>query len=231
MEKVLYLLRAGDEGAEALGRRIVGEVGPALAEAGVHRATANVVDQAVAPAAGRRLAMSAEPADAVVSVWVPSAAGAQRRAVDAVLDGAGAAATAAYLVTESTPLDPGHRPGTRRAGMAQVAFLRRPADLEVAEWLERWLDHHTAVAIATQSTSAYVQHVVVRALTPGAPTWDAVVEEGFPAEAMADDHAFFDAVGDDERLQANREAMFASVQRFVDLARIDVLPTSHWDLV
>jgi hypothetical protein len=232
VEKVLYLLRAGVEGAEALGARIVAEAGPLLEAAGVAVATANVVDAQVAPAAGRRLALSSSPADAVVSVWVPSAAATARAPVDAALAGLGAAAVSALLVTESAPLaPPPTAPGARREGMAQVAFLRRPADLDRTEWLRRWLDEHTAVAIATQATFAYLQHVVVRHLTPGAPEWDAVVEEAFPAAAMADDHAFYDAVGDDDRLRRHQRELFASVERFVDLAHIDVLPTTHHRLV
>ena len=81
-------------------------------------------------------------------------------------------------------------------GFANVALLRRPADLDVETWLTRWHVDHTPVAIATQSTFGYTQNAVVRALTPDAPVIDAIVEELFPIEATRDLHAFFGAADD-----------------------------------
>lgn len=120
-----------------------------------------------------------------------------------------------------------HVAGERTEGFAQVAFLRRPDHLPEADWRRRWLDDHTPVALETQDTFGYVQNVVVRALTEDAPPWDGVVEELFPAAAMTDPHAFFDAPGDEERLRANQRAMFGSCARFLDVSTIDVLPTSQ----
>jgi hypothetical protein len=73
-----------------------------------------------------------------------------------------------------------------------------------------------------------VQDVVVRPLTPDAPTIDGIVEECFPIEALTDLHAFFDAVGDDDRLAANLGRMNESVERFGASASIDVVPTSEY---
>jgi len=42
---------------------------------------------------------------------------------------------------------------------------------------------------------------------------------------MTDQHVFYDAVGDDEELARRQAAMLASVGRFIDLDRIDVIPT------
>jgi hypothetical protein len=72
--------------------------------------------------------------------------------------------------------------------------------------------------------------VIVRTLIPGTTTWHAIVEECFPAAAMSDPHVFFDAVGDDEKLTRHQVAMFESVQRFIDLSIIDVVPTSRYVL-
>ena len=73
-------------------------------------------------------------------------------------------------MTESVPLPPPETAaGERTAGLANVALLRRPGDLDAETWLARWHVDHTPVAIATQSTFGYTQNAVVRALTPGAP--------------------------------------------------------------
>ena len=88
----------------------------------------------------------------------------------------------------------------------------------------------TPVAIETQSTFEYRQNVVVRALTPGARPYDAIVEECFPPQAMDNPQAFFDAVGDEQKFQRNLDRMMASVGRFLDLGTIDVLATSQYRL-
>lgn len=233
MEKVVYLLAFGADGPPTdLTPRLRGPVGRAILDAGARRVTVNVGDDHVAGAAPLRMAGSARPADAVVSVWVDSAVDHLRAPVDAAVAGAGARPDA-YLVTESVPLvDPRvpSAPGGRVDGYAQVATFCRPEGQDPDEWRHLWLDLHTPVAIATQDTFSYVQNVVVRALTPGAPARHAIVEECFPEAAMTDPYVFYDAVGDDERLARHQRELFASVQRFIDLATIDVLPTSRYDL-
>jgi hypothetical protein len=55
-------------------------------------------------------------------------------------------------------------------------------------------------AIEMQSTFGYVRNEVVRALTPDAPPWDAIVEENFPIGALHDPAVFYDAVGDPRKV-------------------------------
>lgn len=233
MEKVIYTVSFAPQPAPAeLGERLRGEVAARLLDLGAHRITVNVADADVARAAGLRMASTAAPADALLSVWIDSAIDHLRAPFDAAVAIAGGT-QAAYLVTESVPMaNTAHpaAPGERVAGMAQVAFLQRPAGQPVSEWLDLWHNSHTQIAIDTQDTFSYVQNVVVRELTPGATPWHAIVEECFPADAMDDPHVFFDAVGDDERLAEHGRIMFESVQRFIDLTKIDVIPTSRYDL-
>ncbi|CAI8692797.1 hypothetical protein EMIT0111MI5_10172 [Burkholderia sp. IT-111MI5] len=60
-----------------------------------------------------------------------------------------------------------------------------------------------------------MQNVVVRALTHAAPGCNAIVEECFPAAAMTDPHAFFDAVGEGEKFQRNVAEMMDSRGRSI----------------
>lgn len=230
MEKVLYLLtRPPGTSTPEMRGRLLDRVSEDLVEAGALAVQVNVVDEAVTPADGLRIVTSPSPPTAVVSVWIPSANDRFREPFDRVL-ASESGAVAAHLVTESVPLTdtrPG-APGERTEGFSQIAFLRRPKSLPVDEWIDTWLNSHTQVALDTQDTYLYVQNVVVRALTTGATAWDAIVEEGFPADAMNDAHAFFDARGDDDRLADHQRVMFESVQRFVDLEHIDVIPTSRY---
>jgi hypothetical protein len=111
--------------------------------------------------------------------------------------------------------------------LANIALLRRPAELDVATWLGRWQLNHTSVAVETQSTFGYTQNWVVRTLTPGAPDIAGIVEELFPIEAISDLHAFFGAA-DDAELQDRLGRMVASTSAFGANQNIDTVPTSRY---
>lgn len=139
---------------------------------------------------------------------------------------------AGYQVAERTPLaNTRYQPSssTRMPGMNQIVLLRKPDSLPHEEWLKRWLDEHTPVAIRTQSTFGYRQNIVERRLDNNSPGVDAIVEENFPAEAMTSRHAFYNSGGDDQLLRKNQKEMFTSVARFVDLKKIDCLPMSEYN--
>lgn len=139
--------------------------------------------------------------------------------------------SAGYLVATREPLaDPTdrHSPGLRSPGFSQLALLRHRADLSTEAFRSRWLDHHTSVALETQSTFRYVQHIVLDTLTVGAPKLDGIVEECFPAKAMTDPHVFFDTGGDDQELTDRLNTMVGSVSAFLDLDALDVIPTSEF---
>lgn len=220
----------------AFAQRLLDETGPALVAAGAHGVRLNVIDDDVAAGSGMvptglRRSTMVPPIAAVASVWVDSAVRHLRRPFDEVFAGR-VDHLAGYLVTESEPLSdhgPQPDPGMRTKGFTQVAFLRRPARLTRTAWLERWQDHHTDVAIGTQSTFAYRQNLVVDSLHDDAPPVDAIVEESFPIAALTDWYAFYDAVGDDDRFRTNVGAMIASTTTFLDYETdLDVLPTSEY---
>jgi hypothetical protein len=230
MEKLVYLL-LGPAGtvdpavATALRDRTV----PAMHELGAHSVQVNVTDAAL----GHPFGVDPEPGTdqilASVAVWVDSAEGS--RAGSTLPDPGGrGAAWHGWLVCESEPMpNRAHPPGPdgRVAGFAQLVALIRPGHLSWSEWRQIWQGGHTPVAVNTQSSFRYVQNVVFRAVTPGAPAYAAVVEECFPMEAAKDLHVFFDAVGDDARLARHMAAMSESCDRFMD-GVAPVAWTSEW---
>jgi hypothetical protein len=231
MEKVLYVLWR-DEGMAPgeLSRQLRGPVADALFRGGARGLQVNVADDDV-DGALIRLSHDGPSPDAIVGLWLDSAIEFVREECDDAID-AVAERWAAYLVTESEPLCNDANPsetGARTYGFANLAFLRRPADLEPAEWLHRWHDLHTAVAIEGQSTFRYVQHVVVRQVAGDEWPVDGIVEECFPPEALTDLKAFFGAADDDD-LAARMAAMGESVSRFGADRDIDVVPTSQYVL-
>jgi hypothetical protein len=230
VEKVMYLLNAAEgTSGDTLRERLVDDVAPRLLGSGAHQVQVNVMDSGVEAASGSRLRSGTGPCpDAMVSLWVDSANAPLRAAYDEALREVDADLVA-YLVTESAPL-PGDAVDGRRPGYTQVSFLQRPERIDEQSWMDHWHGHHTQVAIDTQSTSRYLQNLVVRPLTSGAPPCTAIVEESFPEEAMTDQSVFFDAIGDDERLKANADALMASVMAFLDFDLIDVVPTSEYSV-
>lgn len=231
MEKIIYLLwRDPAQTAESFGAQLREALVPQLRTAGARQVRINVADAGIAKAVGLRQVLLKPQPEALVQVWVHSAIQALREGVDGAVAAAGPR-HAAYLVTESQPIVNTRHPavpGARTYGFAQVALLRRPARLAYTEWLDVWHNSHTQVAVETQSTFEYMQNVVIRPLTEGAPAIDAIVEECFPPEAMTDFKAFFDAPGDEPKFKANFQRMLQSVARFIEPGQLDVIPTSQY---
>jgi hypothetical protein len=225
VEKVIITLRspaADDAWCSALRKDVADEL-LALDLPGL---TINVRDEPVR-ASMMTLTTLDPPVVGFVSVWTQQSYGPQVQAALGYLRKV-CPEVAAYLVTESVPLAaPSPGPGQRTEGLANVALLRKPPDLDRETWFSRWHIDHTPVAIATQSTFGYTQNAVVRVLTPGAPRLDAIVEELFPLEATTDLHAFFGAA-DDAELSDRMNRMVASTEAFGANTNVDTVPTSRY---
>jgi hypothetical protein len=226
MEKVVAVLLAADRDEDWCQRQR-GPVADTILELGVPGLTVNVCDGAVRHSL-MTLTTLDPPAAAVVSIWTQQCYGDQIAAALEVLS-AECDQLAAYLVTESIPLYAPLEIGYRTTGLANIALLRRPAELDQATWLERWQHGHTPVAIETQSTFGYTQNAVVRPLTAEAPELAGIVEELFPAAAITDIKAFFGAA-DDVDLQQRLSRMVASTSAFGANENIDTVPTSRYVL-
>lgn len=225
MEKVIITLRAA-AADDAWCASLLTRVAEDLLALGAPGLAINVRDAVVRDSL-MTLTTLDPPVVGLVSVWTQQSYGPH---VVGTLDRLGAECEQvdAYLVTESVPLPPPETsPGTRTDGFANVALLRRPAGLDPQTWFTRWHVDHTPVAIATQSTFGYTQNAVVRPLTAGAPTIDAIVEELFPIEATSDLHAFFGAA-DDADLSDRMNRMVASTTAFGANQNVDTVPTSRY---
>jgi hypothetical protein len=226
MEKVVAVLMAADRDEDWCQRQR-GSVAEAILALGVAGLTVNVRDAAVTHSM-MTLTTLDPPGAAVVSIWTQQSYGDQTAAALQLLEDE-CDHLAAYLVTESIPLQAPLELGSRTTGLANIALLRRPAELDHASWLQRWQHDHTPVAIETQSTFGYTQNAVVRPLTPNALPLAGIVEELFPAEAITDLMAFFGAA-DDADLQQRLARMVASTSAFGANENIDTVPTSRYVL-
>jgi hypothetical protein len=229
VEKLIYVVwKPDDLPVDRLRHDLLGPTAQELMGVGVRALAVNLADEQAAFAQGLRITRIDTPMVGTVSVWVNTHL--NRAPVERALARL-FSRLAGYLVVESVPIvNTKHvaAPGARVPGICTVAFLQKPDALTYDAWLELWQGQHTPVAIETQSTFLYIQNVVVRALTADAPAWTAIVEEAFPAEAATDPMVFYDAGGSQEKLRERQRRMFASVQKFIDLSRLESHPMSSY---
>lgn len=225
VEKVIFTLRSQQPG-DRWCRHLRTTVAAELLDTGLPGLAINVSDAVVSDSL-MTLTTLTPPVVALVSIWTQQSYGDQVAGTAARLQQE-CEILAGYLVTESVPLPPPDTaPGERTVGLANVALLRRPADLDEPTWRYRWHHDHTPVALQTQATFGYTQNSVVRPVTPGAAVVDGIVEELFPHAAVSDLHAFFGA-SDDADLHDRMARMVSSTAAFGANTNIDTVPTSRY---
>lgn len=232
MEKIVYALwRDPATEREMFNNRLRSEIAPRLAVL-AKAVRVNVQDAEVAGGNSPRMAATNPQMDAVIQLWVDSANDPARAPVDAIIAEV-APRYAAWLVCESTALPNTLHPpraGERTEGFSQMVFLGLPPRLSWNAWLQIWRRDQTPVAVETQSNFEYVQNLIVRPLTYGAPDYAAIIEECFPYAALSDEAVYFDAPGDPAKLAANQQRMMETCARFIDFDRIDCIPTSQFEV-
>lgn len=231
MEKLCYLVwKPGSVDGAAFRDRLLAYAVPALRERGAVRLSLLVADEHCDALQKARITRMAAPVAGMLSLWVPNVDA--HPALEAAL-APHVARLAGYLVTESEVLaNRTHASplGVRTRGTTMLALLERPARLPFEDWIRIWHGAHSPLALEIQCTYLYVRNVVVRALTPGAPPWKGLVEEGFPTEAVTDPMRWYAAEGDPQKLRERIGRMVASVQAFLDLDRVESHPLSEYVL-
>jgi len=227
VEKLAYLVwKQAGEADERFEARLLEEVAPRLRALSA-QLRISVVDDDVA--AGARLHLGKLAPSGLVSFWLEQS---QERAACEALLAAASSRAAGYLVVESRPLVNEARrapPGARTPGFALVSCIEAKDGLAKDEFIRLWYEVQRDTALETQSTFGYVRNEIVRPLTPGAPRFDAIVEENFPLGALDDPAVFYDAMGDAEKLRRHQQRMFRAVERFIALDRIESHPMSEYD--
>jgi hypothetical protein len=231
VEKLVYVVwkPAGVPDPE-FARALLEGVAPKLTALGARGLTLHLPDAEVQGVLRARITRLDPPVSGLVSFWLDAAD--ERAPLESALAEA-TSRLAGYLVVESVPLRNTTRPaplGRRTPGIVMVALIERPERMPWEDWIAHWHGHHRKVALETQCTFSYVRNVVVRALTPGAPRWAGIVEEGFPAEAVTDPMRWYKAEGSPDTLKRNVRRMVESCQAFLDLDRVESHPTSEYRL-
>ena len=228
MEKLIYLLWKDTGTPEAaFNEALLGPVQRALIARGAQRLQVHVVDETVAPGAKLRFETMRPMPSALVSFWL-NAAHARSRCEPALEAAAGR--IAGYAVSESIvlPITETHRDGERVRGFSQIALIRKLPGITQEGFLQIWMRDQTRVGPETQDTFYYGQNIVVRALTPGAPPFDGIVDECYPIEALTDHLVYWKANGCEETFQAHLKREMDNVARFLDGDSVSVIVTSTY---
>jgi hypothetical protein len=227
VEKIVYLLTAqpGQSG-DAL-RDALLAAAPELIARGALGLVVNVADSDAAVPVPMPIPAGEPPVAAEVAIFLDCH---DRRApLEAVLEPL-CATKAGYLVSEALYRDYGGNrfakprdwnDGVRSPGVLMLTLLERPEQMTKEAWIAHWHGVQSPVSEELQPRMRYVRNEVIRALTPGAPPWEGIVDECWPsAEHLTDPHRFYLTEGSNERLKTNLKRMLDSVRGFLDLPRI-----------
>ncbi len=216
MEKLIYLLwNDSQKSDKAFNQSLLGPVQRSLIGLGAQRLQVHVVDDAVAAGAKMRFETMKPMPSAMVSFWLNAAHA--KAPYEAILQDA-APRIAGYAVSEAVvlPIPETHADGERIRGFSQIAMFQKLPGITREGFLHIWMKDQTIVGPATQDTFYYGQNIVVRALTPGAPPLDGIVDECYPIEAMTDHLVYWKANGSEETYQAHFKREMDNVARFLD---------------
>src|SRR3954452_13151889 len=226
MEKLVYLVyeRPSLDPAE-LRERFLDEVAPRLLALQPHALQMDLDDehaqmQSMVPVPGDEL-----PVRACVSIWLD--AHDDRAPYEALLRDAGVR-MAGYLVTESMYRDYGDNEhasardwpdGSRSPGIITLTIFDKPAGVDDETFYGHWYGHQSPMSEQMQPRARYVRNAVVRAITPGAPRYRAIVAESWPSvEHVTNLVTFFGADADPSELGERIRIMLDSTKLLYDPA-------------
>lgn len=223
--KIIYLLwKPAAEKLESFAQSLRSERLPALLAHGVKTCTFNLTD--VAPSAMARTRSDGAELSALVSVELrPHATADEAQTLAKILDPS-LRQIAGYVVDEALPADYEKTwpDGECSPGAKQVTLLRRKPGLSDEEFLHRWHDVHTPLAMEIHPLWRYNRNVVKAAVTPDAPDYEGIVELHIrEKETLLDVMKFFGSPQNIQRIAQD-------VTQWIDMERIEVYNMSEYVL-
>jgi hypothetical protein len=201
MEKLVYLVwdRPSRAGADVRAQ-FLDELAPQLLALSPRGLQIDLDDDAAEVSSMVAVPNDELPVRALVSIWLD--AHDTRAEYEQLLSTAGIR-RAGYLVTESLYRQYGgneHAPprdwpdGERSPGIVTLSVFDKPAGVSDETFYGHWYGHQSPMSEWMQPRTRYVRNAVVRALTPGAPPYRAIVEEAWASpEHVSDLNTFFGA--------------------------------------
>ena len=101
--------------------------------------------------------------------------------------------------------------------------------MDFEEWITFWHTKQSPMSEAIQPRCRYVRNAVFRSITPDAPPYKAIVEEGWPTtDHVTDPMKFYCGNGSTETMNANISTMMEHVGTFIDFDTFRNLTLSEW---
>ena len=225
MEKLIYLVWDRPSRAAAdVHAQLIDDIAPRLLACAPRGLQIDVDDDDAQVASMVPIPADELPIRALVSIWVDMHD--TRALYESILAETGIR-RAGYLVTESLYRDYGDNEhaaprdwpdGRRSPGIVALSVFDKPAGVSDETFYGHWYGHQSPMSEWMQPRTRYVRNSVVRALTPGAPRYRAIVEEAWPsAETLTDLDAFFGAT-DPSDLNERIRIMLDSTKLLFDTA-------------
>lgn len=134
-----------------------------------------------------------------------------------------------YRVERSLPL-PLERTwalGEATPGVGLLTLLRRRPGLTDEQFMHKWFGEHTPMSLELHPLWGYERNRVLEPLSPGAPSWDGIVEEHFADRGdLLDPRRFFRGagvgfLGGALAIPLNMLRVWRHVRSFLDLASLE----------
>jgi hypothetical protein len=231
MTKVVMVLHGGPDDRAARRVSLVDQVSPQLLALGADRLTVTVADEAADVPGPNPFVTKGLPV-ALVSLWTDASAD----PLVACVTGAGFT-VAAYEVDETVPTTYGDNrhaaprdwpDGVRSRGVTAVSLIEQHPTLSYDEWLRRWHGRMSPVSERIQPRTRYVRNRVLRALTPDAPPWAAIVEECWPSPKHVSNPFLFYGASNPVTMVFNSLQILAAVTAFTRIWRVRTFMASEW---
>ena len=174
---------------------------------------------------------------AIVSVWVDAYD--YRGEIESTLS-RHATRIAGYQAVESLYRDYGGNEwseprawpdGDRSPGVLTVSLIEQKRGMDFEDWIRFWHDKQSPMSERIQPRCRYVRNAIFRSITPDAPPYRAIVEEGWPTtDHVTDPMKFYNANGSAATMNANVTTMMEHVGTFIDFDTFRNLTLSEWIL-
>ena len=121
--------------------------------------------------------------------------------------------------------------GDRSPGVLTVSLIEQKRGMDFEDWIRFWHDKQSPMSERIQPRCRYVRNAIFRSITPDAPPYRAIVEEGWPTtDHVTDPMKFYNANGSAATMNANVTTMMEHVGTFIDFDTFRNLTLSEWIL-
>lgn len=235
MTKTIYLMWDRSPLTPAARRQVLlDQCAAKLLDTGIDGLQLNICDDLATTPSPAPKPLFSDPFVAQANIWTDDEG--KRRACEDILHMAGFE-IAGYEVDEWLYSDYGDNrhaaprdwpDGQRSPGILAVTILRKPKRLSREKWMQRWFGHQSPMSEWMQPRTRYVRHIVTNVLTPGAESFEGIVEEDWPSGEHVTNSQLFYGARNRWQVMVHMFIMLKSVTRILNLWNITTVMMSEY---